>query len=452
MKINMPRHASFIIETLMEHGHEAYVVGGCVRDSLLFKEPKDWDITTSASPKEVKQLFSHTIDTGIAHGTVTVMMGKEPYEVTTYRIDGEYQDHRRPTEVVFTKSLKEDLLRRDFTINAMAYNDKEGLIDLYGGKEDLKSGMIRCVGEAEKRFDEDALRILRALRFAARFDFVIEESTKQAMVKKKEFLRDISAERIREELTKILISDHPEFLVMAYELGITKIILPEWDKMMETPQKNPHHKYSVGIHTLFSMHGVEAVPHLRYAMLLHDSGKPDCRTTDEKGIDHFNKHPLRSKEIAGTVMRRLKFDNDTIKKVVTLVEWHDWRFRSAGDVNKKSVRRLAGKIGVEMCYLLFQVQKADIMAQSHYQRAEKLEILKQTKLLLDEIVAAKECLTLKELQMDGKGLMELGIQPGKEMGILLHMLLDQVLEHPEWNQKEILIKLVKKRQQEKRID
>ena len=191
MKITIPQHANFIINTLMEHGYEAYIVGGCVRDSLLCKEPKDWDITTSASPKQVKALFSHTIDTGIEHGTVTVMMGREPYEVTTYRIDGTYEDHRRPKEVVFTKCLKEDLLRRDFTINAMAYNEQEGLIDLYGGKEDLEAGVIRCVGEARQRFDEDALRILRALRFAARLDFSIEEQTKQAMVEKKEFLKDI---------------------------------------------------------------------------------------------------------------------------------------------------------------------------------------------------------------------------------------------------------------------
>lgn len=442
MKITIPQHANFIINTLMEHGYEAYIVGGCVRDSLLCKEPKDWDITTSASPKQVKVLFSHTIDTGIEHGTVTVMMGREPYEVTTYRIDGTYEDHRRPKEVVFTKCLKEDLLRRDFTINAMAYNEQEGLIDLYGGKEDLEAGVIRCVGEARQRFDEDALRILRALRFAARLDFSIEEQTKQAMVEKREFLKDISAERIREELTKILVSPHPEFLVMAYELGITKIILPEWDRMMETPQRNPHHKYSVGMHTLHSICGVEPDVVLRYAMLLHDAGKPDCKTTDQEGIDHFNRHPLRSKEIARQVLRRLKFDNDTVKKVVTLVEWHDWRFSSSKQVNKKGVRRLANQIGTQMCYLLFQVQRADIMAQSDYQQEEKLEILEKTRFLLDEIVADNECLTLKELAMDGRGLMELGIKPGKEMGRILNLLLERVLEQPELNEHETLVQLV----------
>lgn len=443
MKIDMPEAASFIIQTLTEHGFEAYIVGGCVRDSLLGTEPKDWDITTSASPAEVKSLFSRTIDTGIEHGTVTVLMGKEPYEVTTYRVDGKYEDHRRPTEVTFTKSLKEDLLRRDFTINAMAYNDREGLVDLYGGVEDLEKGMIRCVGVATQRFDEDALRILRALRFAARLDFQIEESTRQAMIEKKEFLRQISAERIREELTKILTSPHPELLLTAYEFGITNIILPEWDRMMETSQNNPHHKYSVGMHTLAGIQKVAPTVVLRYTMLLHDTGKPDCKTTDADGIDHFKKHPLRSKEIARAVLRRLKFDNDTLKRVSTLVEWHDWRFMSQKEVNKKAVRRLANKIGVDSCYQLFEVQKADILAQSDYQQEEKLTILEQTKKLLDEVVEAEECLTLKDLKINGKDLIAMGIAPGKEIGRILNGLLKEVLENPELNNRDVLLEKVK---------
>lgn len=439
MKINMPEAASFIIHKLTRHGFEAYIVGGCVRDSLLQVEPKDWDITTSASPTEVKQLFSRTIDTGIEHGTVTVLIHKEPYEVTTYRIDGKYTDHRRPLEVTFTKSLREDLLRRDFTINAMAYNDDEGLVDFYGGVDDLKRGVIRCVGVASQRFDEDALRILRALRFAARLDFQIEEATRQAMIKKREFLRQISAERIREELTKILISPHPELLLTAYELGISKIVLPEWDRMMETSQNNPHHKYSVGMHTMTGIQKIRPTVVLRYAMLLHDVGKPDCKTTDADGIDHFKKHPLRSKEIARTVMRRLKFDNVTLKRVLTLVEWHDWRFMSQKEINKRAVRRLANKIGVDSCYQLFEVQRADILAQSDYQQEEKLLILEQTKKLLDEVVEAEECLTLKDLNINGKDLIAMGIVPGKEIGRILNGLLKDVLENPELNDRDVLL-------------
>jgi tRNA nucleotidyltransferase (CCA-adding enzyme) len=448
MKINMPKQANFIIRTLTDHGYEAYIVGGCVRDALLHVEPKDWDITTSASPEEVKQLFSHTVDTGIEHGTVTVLLDHEPYEVTTYRVDGKYEDHRRPSEVTFTKSLKEDLLRRDFTINAMAYNDQEGLIDLYGGEKDLAKGLIRCVGVANQRFDEDALRILRALRFAARLDFTIEEETRLAMIAKKEFLRQISAERIREELTKILISDHPELLVMAYELGITKIILPEWDEMMETPQNNPHHLYSVGLHSLKGIQQIEPNVHLRYAMLLHDAGKPACKTTDDEGIDHFTKHPLKSKDIAREVLRRLKFDNETVKVVTTLVEWHDWRFMKATDINKKAVRRLANKIGVDLCYQLFKVQHADIMAQSDYQKKQKLDILEKTKSLLDEIVADQECITLKDLKLNGKDLIAMGVQPGKQIGVILNSLLDLVLEQPELNTEEALAEMAEEMRKE----
>ncbi|MDO4941781.1 MAG: CCA tRNA nucleotidyltransferase [Lachnospiraceae bacterium] len=444
MRINMPDNARAIIDKLTRQGHEAYIVGGCVRDSLLGNEPKDWDITTSASPFEVKKLFSHTIDTGLQHGTVTILLDGEAYEVTTYRVDGKYEDHRRPTEVTFTKSLEEDVLRRDFTINAMAYNDEEGLIDLHGGAKDLKEGIIRCVGIASQRFDEDALRILRALRFAARFDFEIEDSTKKAMIEKKEFLKDISAERIREELTKILLSDHPEMLLSAYEMGITKIILPEWDLMMATPQNNPHHKYSVGLHTLTGIQNIESTVVLRYAMLLHDAGKPDCKTTDEKGIDHFKKHPLRSKEIARDVLHRLKFDNDTVKKVSTLVEWHDWRFVHQEEISKKTVRRLANKIGSDACYQLFKVQKADIMAQSDYQQKEKLEILTKTKALLDEIIEAGECLTLKDLQINGKDLIAMGLAPGKEIGFILNGLLKAVLDDPKLNDRELLLEKVKR--------
>ena len=241
MKIQMPVNANRIIHTLQEAGHEAYIVGGCVRDAILGKEPGDWDITTSAKPEEVKALFRRTIDTGIEHGTVTVMFDKEGYEVTTYRVDGKYEDHRRPTSVTFTASLIEDMKRRDFTINAMAYNETEGVIDHFDGMGDLKRKMIRCVGEPKERFDEDALRILRALRFSAQLDFSIDEKTKEAIRNQAVYLKDISAERIHVELTKLLVSSHPERLRTAYELGVTKIVLPEFDAMMETEQNNKHH-------------------------------------------------------------------------------------------------------------------------------------------------------------------------------------------------------------------
>ena len=273
MKIQLPEKVHNIIETLQSAGYEAYAVGGCVRDSLLGRTPNDWDITTSARPEETKRLFPRTIDTGIQHGTVTVMMNKEGFEVTTYRIDGEYEDSRHPKEVTFTASLEEDLKRRDFTINAMAYNEQDGLVDIFGGIRDIKAGVIRCVGNAEERFTEDALRMLRAVRFSAQLGYRIEEATRDAIRRLAPSLQRISAERIQTELVKLVTSPHPDYLRIAYETGITKEVLPEFDLCMETPQNNPHHCYNVGEHILHSMLAVEPDKVLRLGMLFHDIGK-----------------------------------------------------------------------------------------------------------------------------------------------------------------------------------
>jgi tRNA nucleotidyltransferase/poly(A) polymerase len=258
MKIQLPEKVNRIITTLQKHGFEAYAVGGCVRDSFLGRVPGDWDITTSAAPEETKSLFARTFDTGIEHGTITVLLNGEGFEVTTYRIDGKYEDNRHPSKVQFTRSLSEDLLRRDFTINAMAYNEQDGLVDLFHGMEDLKKGVIRCVGNAEARFSEDALRILRAIRFSAQLGFEIEKETRQAIRKLAPNLSYISAERIQTELVKLLISDHPEKIQDAYELGITKVILPEFDAMMETTQETLHHCYNVGEHTIHALMNIPA--------------------------------------------------------------------------------------------------------------------------------------------------------------------------------------------------
>lgn len=443
-KIKMPVQAREIIEKLRHAGYEAYIVGGCVRDSILEKDPADWDITTSASPVEIKELFPYTIDTGIEHGTVAVMIDHQPFEVTTYRVDGKYQDHRRPTQVHFTKSLKEDLLRRDFTINAMAYNDDDGLIDLYGGLADLKNGMIRCVGEAAQRFDEDALRILRALRFQAQLGFQVEEETKAAIRRQACFLKDISAERIQVELDKLLVSDHPEVLIDAYKLGVTEIVLPEFDIMMETPQNNPHHKYNVGMHTIEGLRQIEADRILRWTMLLHDVGKPEARV-EGKEKDHFKMHPVIGEKIAEKVLRRLKFDNQTLRQVKTLVLWHDRRFGSVKEINIRTVRRWVSEIGPEMFEKLMKIQKADISAQSDYQREEKEAILTGTKQLFAKILEEQNCLSVKQLAVSGTDLIEAGVPQGKEVGEMLHWLLDQVLEMPSLNTKETLMDLVKEK-------
>ena len=298
IKIELPLKVNKIITTLQQNGYEAYAVGGCVRDSILGREPEDWDITTSAMPEETKALFQKTFDTGIEHGTVTVLLEKEGFEVTTYRIDGKYEDNRHPREVTFTRSLKEDLLRRDFTINAMAYNEKDGLVDIFGGIDDLQKGMIRCVGNARERFSEDALRILRGIRFAAQLGFSIEEETRQGMKELAPTLQNISAERVQVELIKMIVSTRPELLRDAYELGITKQFLPEFDRLMMTEQETPHHMYNVGEHTLQAMRNIRSDKVLRLTMLLHDMGKPALKTMDEAGVAHFKKHAAESEKIS----------------------------------------------------------------------------------------------------------------------------------------------------------
>ena len=446
IKVEIPEKAKCIIRTITEAGFEAYVVGGCVRDSILGREPGDWDITTSARPEQVKELFKRTIDTGIAHGTVTVMMEKEGFEVTTYRIDGKYEDSRHPKEVTFTPNLVEDLKRRDFTINAMAYNEQDGIIDIFGGLTDIESKVIRCVGDARERFSEDALRMMRAVRFAAQLGYTIEDKTKEAITALAPNLNNISAERIQVELTKLLISPNPDTLRMAYELGITRVILPEFDKAMETPQNHPHHMYNVGEHTLHSLLEVEPRKVLRLAMLLHDIGKPDTRTVDEKGVDHFRGHESVSEEMAHAILKRLRFDNDTISYVTRLVRFHDYGNHLKPDM--RMVRRAVNKIGEDIFPMLLAVKRADVLSQSSYRREEKLDNLDKWQQLYEEIQQKNQCVSLKTLAITGNDLITLGMKPGKTLGTTLQMLLEQVLENPELNTREQLLERAKELMQQ----
>lgn len=444
MKIQIPKHANYIIKTLQHHGYEAYIVGGCVRDAVLGRTPSDWDITTSAKPLQVKSIFQKTIDTGLKHGTVTVMMEKEGFEVTTYRIDGTYEDHRRPNDVAFTTSLREDLMRRDFTINAMAYNDKDGLVDLFGGLGDLQKKVIRCVGKAEDRFDEDALRMLRAVRFAAQLGFSIDEDAANAIRRKYCFLKDISAERIQTELTKLITSPHPELLRTAYELGMTSVFLPEFDDMMTVTQNNPHHRYNVGDHTIEVMKNIESDKIKRLAALLHDVGKPATKSTDEKGIDHFYDHYKVGATMAEEILRRLKYDNHTIRSARHLIEWHDFRWDDEAYAGIAKVRRLVSKVGVEYFEPLLELQKADILGQSNYMQDKKLQVLDQVMEIYQDVKRNHDCLTIKDLKIDGITLMRNGIPAGKRMGIILERLLDMVIEEPKLNQRQVLLELAKK--------
>lgn len=438
MTITLPEKVKYILETIEAAGFEAYAVGGCIRDCLLNRKPEDWDITTSAKPHQVKALFKRTIDTGIQHGTVTVMLDKEGFEVTTYRIDGEYEDGRHPKQVQFTANLIEDLKRRDFTINAMAYSEKNGLVDEFDGLKDLKEGIIRCVGSPRERFAEDALRMMRAVRFSAQLGYDIDHETSEAIKELAPTLSCISAERIQMELVKLLLSPHPDYLRIAYTTGITKVFMPEFDKAMETPQKHPHHCYSVGEHILKSLLEVPSDKVLRLAMLLHDIAKPDTLTIDEKGVTHFYQHQVKSAEMSRMILRRMKMDNATTDRVYRLVLHHD--YGNSVKPNKKIVRRAIHKVGEDLFPSLLQVRYADIMAQSMYLREEKLNNLKSWKECYNEIVNADECVSLKTLAVTGSDLIAAGIAPGKQIGEILSLLLNEVLEQPERNNKEYLIK------------
>ena len=439
IRIELPEAVRNIINTLQSAGYEAWAVGGCVRDSILGRVPDDWDITTSARPEQVKAIFKKTVDTGIQHGTVTVLWNRAGYEVTTYRIDGEYEDSRHPKEVQFTASLREDLRRRDFTINAMAYNEEAGLVDIFGGIEDIRAKKIRCVGDPMERFSEDALRMMRAVRFSAQLGYEIEEETEAAICRLSPTLQKISAERIRTELVKLLISLHPELLEACWRTGMTAVFLPEFDRMMETSQNNPHHCYNVGEHTIRAMKASAPEKTLRLALLFHDMGKPETKTTDGEGIDHFRGHEVKSSDMARTVMRRLKFDNNTIDRVVRLVRAHDIKI----EPGQKYMRRALNRLGEDIFPELFAVKEADLEAQSVYQREEK-----QTELLVmrkdyEAVLKSKACVSLKNLAVNGKDLIAAGAAPGKGLGEMLQKLLEEVLEEPERNTREYLLGRVK---------
>ncbi len=451
----MPEAADRIIRTLNEAGYEAYAVGGCVRDCLLGKSPADWDITTSATPGQVKKLFKRTVDTGIQHGTVTVLDGYGKgnitgYEVTTYRIDGDYEDGRHPKNVQFTANLKEDLCRRDFTVNAMAYHPTEGLVDIFGGREDLEKKVIRAVGKATERFEEDALRMMRAIRFAAQLDATIEEETWDAIRELHTNIEKVSAERIRVEMEKLLVSPRPMMFRLFHESGLTSCFMPEWDLAMGTAQENPHHCYTVGDHILHSMDELDLealkkdvppeeydtdVKYLRLTMLLHDIAKPQTKTIDEDGVCHFYGHPQKGVHMAEDILRRLKYDNDTIKMVCGLISVHEARWPA----EPKVLRRAVCATGEQFFPLIFYVLRADTMAQSMLQREEKLERTAKLRKLYDEALANGYCMSLRELAVKGKDLLDAGMKPGPGVGDVLNHMLQDVLNEPSHNTKEYLM-------------
>lgn len=448
MQITIPDKVKTIIGQLQDEGYEAYVVGGCVRDSVLGKVPNDWDITTNAEPADVKRLFRRTIDVGIEHGTVVVMLGNDSYEITTYRIDGDYEDSRHPSSVEFTKNLADDLKRRDFTMNAMAYNDKDGLVDLFGGIEDMNRRLIRAVGNPMERFSEDALRMMRAVRFSAQLGYAIETETEAAIQKLASTLSKISAERIREELEKLIVSPHPDRLRDAYRLGITKAILPEWDVMMECTQHNLHHYTTVGEHTIDTLiNCVDADADLnqkdrrtlRLTMLLHDVAKPVVKTLGDDGYEHFKGHPPKSAEMTREILRRLKYDNATVKDVETLVMYHDDKPR----LTMPKVRRFIIDTGVERMPIMIMIKRVDLAAHSDYLMDEKQEWQQEFEQKVQKVIDDGDCLAIKDLALSGKDLIELGIKPGPQLGNILNELMEYVIQDPKCNQREKLLQRVK---------
>lgn len=435
LEIEIPQGAAWVLKQLRDAGYEAYVVGGCVRDSLLHRMPDDWDITTSAKPEDTKRIFRRTVDTGIQHGTVTVMVDRTGYEVTTYRIDGEYADGRHPEHVTFTASLLEDLKRRDFTINAMAYSPAEGLVDEFDGIGDINRRVIRAVGDPVQRFTEDALRMMRAIRFSAQLDYRIDEDTREGIRLLAPNLQKVSAERIRVELEKLLLSEHPEELKEAYELGLLRQFLPELSECMECGQNNPHHCLSVGDHILCAVKAARRDKVLRLALLLHDIAKPQVKTTDENGIDHFHGHAARSAALADRILRDLKYDNQTREAAVRLIAWHDCNL---GD-SLPEIRKSISELGEEWFLPLLEVKTSDVEAQSDYQRDEKLGKIECWRNAFEEIRCAGDCLSLKDLAVSGKDLIAAGAAPGKEIGRILHEMLEEVLREPAHNTREYLL-------------
>jgi tRNA nucleotidyltransferase/poly(A) polymerase len=436
----IPNDVKIVLDTLKSNGYESYIVGGSIRDSQIGTSlPKDYDVTTNALPEEIIKLFDKTIPTGIEHGTVTVMINGEAYEVTTYRIDGEYLDNRRPDVVTFVSNLKEDLARRDFTINALAFNEEEGLIDYFGGIEDLDNKIIRAVGEPNKRFQEDALRMLRAIRFSARLGFHIEEKTLEAIKANSQLILNVSNERVRDELCKILISNNStKGLRLLQETKLLEFILPELQLAVGFNQKNPHHDKDVFEHILAVVEKCPSELNLRLAALLHDIAKPECFTIDKEGIGHFYGHDRKGVILSEQILRRLKFDNESINKISLLVKEHMNVLEKPTDA---SVKRLINRVGKDLLNELFALQRADALGSVSAEiRLEQIDRVEEKTMA---ILQSKVPLSIKELAVNGRDLIqEFSLKPGTEIGDMLKFLLDKVLENPKLNSKEQLFAIV----------
>jgi tRNA nucleotidyltransferase (CCA-adding enzyme) len=442
MNIFIPDDVKVIMNRLNEYGFKSYVVGGAIRNSLLNIPVKDWDICTNAKPNEMLSVFKnfYTIETGIKHGTLTVVLNNINYEVTTFRVDGDYSDNRHPDSVEFVDDIVMDLSRRDFTINAMAYNETEGLIDPFGGQSHIIFKDIQCVGNPDDRFQEDALRMLRAVRFASQLDFDIQLREIVSIKNNSNLIKNISNERIRDELVKILMSNDPSWGIgVLRNYGLMNLIIPKLEICFKCPQNNPFHIYDVGTHILTTLIDSPKDLNIRLALMLHDIGKPIAKIIDESGIDHFYEHEKVSANLAWDWMREYKFDNQTVDEVFELILWHDYFI----DPSKRGVKKLLNNIGVDKTLKLLDIRVQDIKAQSVEFLKPRLEKIEKIRKEINEIVFKQEAFQIKDLKINGDDLIELGFKPSKELGECLNLLLDMVIENPEFNNKEKLLELAK---------
>jgi len=442
MNIKIPSDVSKILAVLNSHGYEGHIVGGCVRDSILNKTPNDWDICTNCTPEKMMDIFSSfkVIPTGLKHGTVTVVINEENYEVTTYRIDGEYTDGRHPEKVIFTNQLKEDLKRRDFTINAMAYSYKVGLIDYYGGIEDILNKKIKCVGDPLERFSEDYLRILRAIRFSAQLGYILDDDTFKAIKELSKNITDISVERIREELNKIVMSDIPsKGLKLLCTTNILKYIMPELEMCVGFNSHNLNNDKDMFNHILSVVDNTENDLILRLSALFLHIRKCETGTLDENGIGSFYKHNIRNSEITEQIMKRLKYDNKSIEQVVGLVIEN---ISECENVEDKAIKKLINRIGVNNIDRLFKLQIADIKTTT---KGNYVINILRIKSRVERILNEKQPLSIKDLKISGSDLMDLGVGQGKQIGIILNELMEIILENPELNRKDSLIEIVIKK-------
>ena len=438
----LPDDAKRIIDLLTRSSFKAYAVGGCVRDAIMGREVNDYDITTSALPNQVEEILDENniryIETGLKHGTITAVINHKPYEITTFRTDGKYSDNRHPESVVFVNNVEDDLARRDFTINAIAYNEKDGICDPYGGKKDIENKLIRAVGDADTRFKEDALRIMRALRFSSQLGFEIEEKTKEAIFFDKELLCNIAKERIYTELVKLLLGKNCERVLLEYR-DIIAVFIPELIPSFDFEQHNKWHIYDVYTHSVKSVAFCTEKDYMRLAMLLHDIGKPHCRTTDENGCDHFYNHAKIGAEQAEIILRRLRVSNDILHKAVTLIENHSNYLSHKPSTIKKRMRVL----GDDLIFDFIDFQISDLKSHNMEYASSEIQALEEIREIAKDIIAKKEAFSIKDLKINGYDLINLGYQ-GKQISEMLEKLLAEVIANPAKNEKEILISIAQR--------